>query len=116
MTDWTTPAYDGWATVAQAREQVKAFVAMPTEQVTSLLAAAYEQCRAFAPPVEVVDGAGVVPESYVRAQIQQADALRRAGYIGTGDQTGGDYPVTVYPLDWNIKALLRPTTGVPGMW
>jgi hypothetical protein len=116
MTTWSTPAYDGWATVAQAKADNAQLRPLPDAVVERLLAAAYESCRDFAPPVAVVDGVGTIPESYVRAQIMQADALRKAGLVGTGDNTGGDFPVTVYPLDWNVKQLLRPSTGTPGMW
>lgn len=116
MTTWTTPAYDGWATVAQARAQEPQFAKMPDEEVTALLQAAYEQCVAFAPPVEVVDGVGEVPASYIKAQIMQANALRRSNRVGTNDQVGSDFPVTVFPMDWTVKALLRPAQGIPGMW
>lgn len=116
MTTWTTPAYDGWATLAQAREQDPQFAKMTDAEVTALLQAAYEQCSAFAPAIEVVDGVGEVPASYIKAQIMQAGALRKAPAVGSGDNTGGDFPVTVFPMDWTVKNLLRPATGVPGMW
>lgn len=56
----------------------------------------------------------VVPENYVAAQVLQCRALVRAGVVGSGDQTGGyGETVTVFPMDWTVKALLRPRRGKP---
>lgn len=69
------------------------------------------QCERFAP--ELVAG-DPVPENYVAAQVLQARALVRAGYVGDGDRTGLDEQgVVVYPMDWTVKALLRPKRGRP---
>jgi len=72
-----------------------------------LLAAARAQCEAFAP--RLPEGAPV-PETYRLAQAMQARALFRSTITGDGDQTVGadGHRVTVFPLDWTIKALLRP--------
>lgn len=51
----------------------------------------------------------VVPDRYVAAQVLQTRALVRAGIADTGDMTGGyGETVTVFPMDWQVKALLRP--------
>ena len=69
------------------------------------------QCEAFAPALEAD---AQVPENYVAAQIMQARALVRAGIVGSGDQIGGyGDTVTVFPMDWQVKNLLRPKRGVP---
>lgn len=82
------------------------------DALARLLAAARTACEAFAPSLE--EGADV-PEHYRLAQAAQARAIWRAGG-GTTDGTdlgGTEYAVTVYPLDWNVKALLRPKHGRP---
>lgn len=69
------------------------------------------QCEEFAPDIEAGDD---VPESYVAAQILQARALARAGVTDTGDRSGlmGE-GVIVFPMDWQVKNLLRPKRGKP---
>lgn len=78
-----------------------------------VLAAARAQCEAFAPAL----GEGVpVPQRYRLAQAMQARALARAGVASTDGSTLGGYegePVTVFPMDWQVKALLRPYKGKP---
>lgn len=71
------------------------------------------QCEAFAPAIP--DGQ-VAPENYVAAQVLQARALVRSGIVGSGDQLGGAADtVAVFPMDWTVKALLRPRRGRPGI-
>lgn len=44
----------------------------------------------------------------------QARALYRAGVAGSGENIGEDgFTVTVHPMDWTVKALLRPPSGIP---
>lgn len=64
------------------------------------------QCETFAPAL----AAGVeAPENYVAGQIMQARALAAAGHVGPADQAGGyGETVTVFPMDWTVKNLLRP--------
>lgn len=69
------------------------------------------QCERFAPTLP--EGAEI-PDNYIAAQIMQARALVRAGIVGTGDQVGGyGETVTVFPMDWAVKNLLRPKRGKP---
>lgn len=79
------------------------------EVLTSYLLAAWEQCVAYLPPKWLIPYPPVIPESWVQAQIMQARALHRSNVAGSGDQLGGDgFGVTVYPMDWTVKNLLRP--------
>ena len=69
------------------------------------------QCRAFAPAL----AEGVkAPENWVAAQVLQTRALVRAGVVGDGDRAGltGE-GVAVFPMDWQVKNLLRPRKGKP---
>ncbi|PKQ22209.1 MAG: hypothetical protein CVT65_14520 [Actinobacteria bacterium HGW-Actinobacteria-5] len=69
------------------------------------------QCERFAPALAVD---APIPDNYVAAQVMQARALVRAGMVGSGDQAGGyGDTVTVFPMDWNVKNLLRPRKGRP---
>ena len=70
----------------------------------AVLTAAREQCEAFAPHVE----ADAVPARYRHAQVLQARQLAQAGVVQQGDTMPGAFPVTTFPMDWSVKALLRP--------
>lgn len=73
-----------------------------------VLAAAAEACEAFQPRAAAANLADELPASWVYAQILQARGIARAGTTGTGDTAGFGETVTVYPMDWNVKQLLRP--------
>ena len=79
------------------------------DELALLLASAQVQCAAFAPDL----GDDVtVPANYRHAQVLQARALYRAGMAGSNDQIGLDgQSVTVFPMDWTVKNLLRPKSG-----
>ena len=70
------------------------------------LDAANDQC---------VDYLGSEPETpaprHKLAEMYQARALQRAGWVGTGNQAGAEFGVTVFPMDWNVQRLLRPETA-----
>ena len=92
-------------------DEVGAFWADAPQDATvlaSYLQAAYEQCVAYLPP-ELFPESGTIPQRWIQAQIMQARALHRSTVTGSGDQMGGDgYTVTVFPMDWTVKNLLRP--------
>lgn len=82
-----------------------------SEDLEFVLGVARKQCTDFAPALAED---APVPDNYVAAQILQARALARAGVTDSGDQAGGyGETVVVYPLDWTVKALLRPRKGRP---
>ena len=79
------------------------------------LRAAYEQCLAFLPQKRDVLGNLVpdvpitVPERFRLAQINQARALFNSVISGPNDSFGPEgQTVTVFPMDWTVKNLLRP--------
>lgn len=83
--------------------------------LTRYLGAAHEQCTAFLPHHEdaagnwVPDVPETVPERLKLAQILQARALYNSVVTGPDDQMGeGSMGVTVFPMDWTVKNLLRP--------
>lgn len=76
------------------------------ETVGILLEAARTACEKFAPALTEPEDP---PAHYVIAQAYQARAVARAALAGGQDQIGLDgLAVTVYPLDWTVKQLLRP--------
>ena len=83
--------------------------------LTRYLRSAHEQCLDFLPHHR--DEAGVlqpvipnpVPERFALAQIMQARALYNGVVTGSDDRMGPDsIGVTVFPMDWSVKNLLRP--------
>lgn len=89
--------------------------AMDADDLDDVLWAAYGQC------VEFLNGR--VPEALSSAraaqlrlaQTMQARALVRATSTGADGSQGMDgMSVTVFPMDWTVKALLRPKKGRRG--
>lgn len=83
----------------------------PAEDLAFPLYVARIQVERFGP---VLAEADVVPETYVAGQILQTRALVRAGYTGDNNTAGSfEETVTVFPLDWTVKQLIRPKRGMP---
>lgn len=88
---------------------------IPEDVRERYLRAAYEQCLAFLPQKRDVLGNLVpdvpitVPERFRLAQINQARALFNSVISGPNDSLdAGGVSVTVFPMDWTVKNLLRP--------
>lgn len=85
---------------------------VPPDALEVVLLAAAAQCEQYAPPLP--EQGEPLPTAWLMAQAMQARALWRSGTVGGGDQYGtGEYTVTVFPMDWTVKALLRPRRGRP---
>lgn len=102
-----------WLTAEDIDEVVRywpqAGTDLEPDELAPLLASARTQCEAYAPAL--TEGAEV-PENYRLAQALQARALFRSGIAGSNDQIGAEgYTVTVFPMDWTVKNLLRPKKG-----
>lgn len=78
------------------------------DELQIVLDAAYGQCVAFAPAAP--ETPSVADEArFATAHVMQARALYRSATAGGGDSFGGEgFTVTVFPLDWSVKLLLRP--------
>lgn len=58
---------------------------------------------------------GDIPGHWALGHLMQIQALAKANKVGPGDATGPDgYTVRVYPMDWTIKAVLRPPSNDVG--
>lgn len=62
----------------------------------------------------LVEGVASIPDRYRIAQLIQVRNLWNATLAtGSGDLGGDTYTFTPRPLDWHVKALLRPARGRP---
>lgn len=91
------------------------------ETLQTLLNTAQQQVVAYAPITYDDTGAVVpidpnaVPVNYRQAQLMQARNMWNAGKVdpasaGMGDDT---FAIRPFPLDWMVKQIIRPKTGVP---
>jgi hypothetical protein len=56
----------------------------------------------------------VVLDSWKLALILQCRALWQSAVTDPNGRVGeGEFQVTVYPMDWTVKNLLRPKRGIP---
>lgn len=55
-----------------------------------------------------------IPDGWRIAQLLQARNIWNSGKATpTGDFDGGQYSLTTFPLDWQVRQLIRPKRGVP---
>lgn len=102
---------DGWHTIDSLRDQWRD-ASMDDAELFVLMQTAKDQCEAFAPALT-----GPIPLRFRQAQAMQARALWNAGHVAQNDQFGGDgMTVTVFPMDWTVKALLRPQRAIGGFF
>lgn len=105
---------DGWLSLVLARQL---WPDAPRDDVALflLLETARQACVAYAPALVAP---AMPPANYLEAQLAQARSVwnlmqtaPQSDLIGY-EQTA----VRVYPLDYNVRQLLRPKSGIPGMF
>lgn len=70
--------------------------------------------RMFWTPADTSAWAESIPDGYRQAQLMQARNVWNSSKASpTGDFDGTSYGITSYPLDWQVRQLLRPKRGVP---
>lgn len=102
-------ALDGWHNLDSARA---VWSGAPNDDPTlyELLEVAKGQVLAYA-PATVPE---TIPLNYRRAQYMQARNIWNAAVKDSGESFGGEgFAVTVFPMDWSVKNLIRPKRGVP---
>ncbi|WP_336630774.1 MULTISPECIES: hypothetical protein [unclassified Microbacterium] len=83
---------------------------LPEGVLKVYLAVAKSACIAYAP---ALPEGHTVPDSYRVAQAMQAANVYNAAVAAPGgDLDGGGYGLVAHPLDWQVKQLLRPQSGV----
>ena len=101
-----------WATLAITRSQWIDSRTIDDDVLYEILQVAKTQVLDFAPSLAA---AAAVPTHYRMAQISQARNIYNGSIV---DATNGDigsdtFTIRPFPLDWQIKQLLRPRRGVP---
>ena len=85
--------------------------------LATYLASAYTQCVEYLPHTRdpqtcelVLEEPDTIPRTWVQAQVLQAAGLYRATIAsGSSGQAGIDgQAITLYPMDWQVRNLLRP--------
>ncbi|MEV7972862.1 hypothetical protein [Cellulomonas sp. NPDC089187] len=94
----------GWVTLEEVERHWTTALDLDPEDLALHLNSAHQQCVAFLNDREP----DPVLDRHKLAQIMQARALYRSLAAGSGDQLGGEDGVTVFPMDWTVKNLLRP--------
>lgn len=103
---------DGWQSLDSAREDW-AGAPISDGEVLELLTIAKAQVLSFAPDRYSAADAGI-PVSFRRAQLMQARNLWNAITKDSSGELGGEgYSAPVFPLDWQVKNLIRPNGGKP---
>ena len=110
----------GWVTLADPADAALVAGLWPDSAVLDtpvldvVLAVAAEACAAYAPaPDPLVIPPAPITDSARHAQILHARALAQAGAVQVTDGgLGQPYAVQTFPMDWAVKALLRPP-GAP---
>jgi hypothetical protein len=104
MADWHTPesARDQWVDAP-----------LDDEQLQELLDVAKGAVLAYAPVLD--DPETDIPTSYRVAQLTQTKNLWNGAYASpSGDLDGGSFGLTTFPLDWQVKQILRPRSVFGG--
>ena len=104
---------DGWLTLETARAQ---WGDAPLDDVFlhQILDTAKAQCVAYAPALQL---GAQVPVTYVQAQLLQARAIYQSVIANQQDSVGVEgFQVRVFPLDFTIRAMLRPKRAIGGMF
>jgi hypothetical protein len=118
-----------WHTVTSARNE---WADAPYDEdggdatLTELLAVAKAAVQAFAPDPAtspsfiIVDDILVpvddvtIPDGYRRAQLMQARNVWNSSRAGaSGDFDDGSFGLSSFPLDWQVRQLIRPKRAVP---
>lgn len=101
----------GWHNLDSIRAEWPDAEAIPDWSLFALLEVARDQCVAFAPAL--ADDAPV-PTRYREAQRIQARNVWNAARVAPDGTVGqDDFIIRPFPLDWHVKAILRPKRGIP---
>lgn len=104
-------ADDGWLDLDTAR-RLWADAPDDDAQLFMVLHSARGACLEFAP----LEDPAVVPLEYRQAQLVQAINTWEATAAGGGDSLGvGEFAVPRHPLDWHVRQMLRPRSGMPAV-
>lgn len=113
-----------WHTLETARDQ---WVDAPLDddELQEFLDVAKEAVLAYAPalPADSIENVGgfivptasSIPDGYRKAQLMQARNVWNSEQASPGGNLDGSgYGLTIHPLDWQVKQLLRPRSVFGG--
>lgn len=101
-----------WYTAEEAREDWADAAQIEDEQLDTLLGAAKDAVIAFAPAVE--EPLEDIPDGYRVAQLMQARNVWNSSKASPGGEfDSGEYGLSSFPLDWQVRQLIRPKRAVP---
>lgn len=105
-------ADDGWHTLDTARHAWSDAVRIEDDILWEILAVAKHEVVAYAPALAV---GATVPVHYRKGQLMQARSLWNASKVDPSSGAMGDdsFAITPFPLDWQVKQVLRPKRAVP---
>lgn len=111
-----------WNTPAEAKKVWADAASFADPDLQMLLDSAHRDCFVYLDPIDGQDPLDLevnpTPDASLKASLQLAEIYQaRARYqailsAGEGNAVGVEgMTVTVFPLDWQVKQLLRPTPG-----
>ena len=105
------PESSAWHTPTSVRQVWADAAHIDDAALYDLLDVARRDVEAYAPALADTDP---VPPWYRQAQRMHAEDIWNASRVGPSGDDGTDtFQLRPFPLDWMIKQLLRPRTGVP---
>jgi len=107
----------GWVSNEEARALNADLDTLDDTELGVYLDAAYEACVAFLPVGPDYTAPEAATASRKIAQVMQAANIWRSQRTGSGNTEfgAGEFAITVFPLDFNVKQLLRPKRGIPAV-
>lgn len=105
-----------WHTLDSARAEWADAEHLSDAMLYQLLADVREQVLDFAPALIDAEGDPLpVPDRYRRGQLAQArNTLNAQGVDPASGEDGNDtFAIRPFPLDWQVKQILRPKRGIP---
>ncbi|MEU4361202.1 hypothetical protein [Promicromonospora sp. NPDC023987] len=101
-----------WLTDAQVIALWADAANLDPDVLALLLESAYDDCVAYLPDMEIEPDP--IPKSWMLAQAYQAKSRYNALLAGSDGSVGTpENGLTLFPLDWQVKQLLRPKRGRP---
>lgn len=115
-----------WLTPDEAKTLWRDAAGMSDDVLSLYLSAAQNAVIAYAPALDPLDTEPLdpedaespevqtVPEAYRLGQYLQARNVWNSGKASpSGDFDGSSYGLSTFPLDWQVRQLLRPKRAVP---
>lgn len=117
-TDFAVGQCDSWLTLEETRDRWRDANAIEDDALQDYLDVAAQQVLAYGPSriAETIAATGCVPTHYRVAQLMQTRNLWNAIKTDPSSNYQGAEPgftFTPFPLDWTVKAVIRPKTAVP---